>query len=175
MPTGRNVHGFDPFRIPSAFAVADGARQAELVLATHMMAGQPLPETVALVLWGTDNLKSEGGPIAQAMALMGALPRFDSFGRLCGAALMPLEELDRPRIDVMMTLSGIFRDLAAAANPHAGGSRLSLRPPPTSPMTRISSASMHSRTWPNTTAISRQRRSGCSPTPMAPMAPTSTT
>lgn len=111
LPTGRNLHGFDPFRIPSAFAVADGRRQAELVLKTHTDAGHDLPETVALVLWGTDNLKSEGGPIAQAMALLGAAPRFDSFGRLCGAQLLPLDTLGRPRIDVMLTLSGIFRDL----------------------------------------------------------------
>ncbi|WP_421694584.1 magnesium chelatase subunit H [Aestuariivirga sp.] len=111
LPTGRNLHGFDPFRIPSAFAVKDGARQAQLLLDTHVGAGKPLPETVALVLWGTDNLKSEGGPIAQALALLGAAPRFDSFGRLCGASLTPLAELGRPRIDVMLTLSGIFRDL----------------------------------------------------------------
>ena len=64
-----------------------------------------------MVLWGTDNLKNEGGPIAQALALMGAAPRFDSYGRLAGAALMPLAELGRPRIDVVITLSGIFRDL----------------------------------------------------------------
>lgn len=111
LPTGRNLHGFDPFRIPSTFALKDGARQAALLLDTHMAGGKPLPETVALVLWGTDNLKSEGGPIAQALALLGAAPRFDSFGRLCGAALLPLAELGRPRIDVMLTLSGIFRDL----------------------------------------------------------------
>jgi magnesium chelatase subunit H len=111
LPTGRNIHGFDPFRIPSSFAVADGARQAALVLDTHMENGNPLPETVAMVLWGTDNLKSEGGPLAQAMALMGATPRFDSFGRLSGARLMTLNELGRPRVDVMVTLSGIFRDL----------------------------------------------------------------
>jgi magnesium chelatase subunit H len=111
LPTGRNIHGFDPFRIPSAFAVADGARQAALILDTHVQKSGSLPEAIALVLWGTDNLKSEGGPIAQALALMGAAPRFDSFGRLAGARLIPLEELGRPRIDVMMTLSGIFRDL----------------------------------------------------------------
>ena len=64
-----------------------------------------------MVLWGTDNLKTEGGPIAQALALLGAVPRFDSYGRLCGASLLPLEDLDHPRIDVLMTLSGIFRDL----------------------------------------------------------------
>jgi magnesium chelatase subunit H len=70
-----------------------------------------MPRSVALVLWGSDNIKSDGGPISQALALMGAKPRFDGYGRLCGADLIPLEELGRPRIDVVMTLSGIFRDL----------------------------------------------------------------
>ena len=111
LPTGRNLHGFDPFRIPSAYAVRDGARQAQLLLDRHADDGHALPESIALVLWGTDNLKTEGGPIAQALALMGAAPRFDSYGRLAGASLIPLADLGRPRIDVVMTLSGIFRDL----------------------------------------------------------------
>jgi magnesium chelatase subunit H len=111
LPTGRNVHGFDPFRIPSAFALKDGAQQAERLLARHLADGHRLPESIALVLWGTDNLKSGGGPIAQALALIGARPRFDSYGRLSGATLIPLAELGRPRIDVVVTLSGIFRDL----------------------------------------------------------------
>lgn len=111
LPTGRNLHGFDPFRIPSAYAVKDGAAQAERLLAKHIGAGNALPESIAMVLWGTDNLKSEGGPIAQALALMGARPRFDSYGRLAGAELIPLAALGRPRIDVVITLSGIFRDL----------------------------------------------------------------
>ena len=111
LPTGRNLHGFDPFRIPSAYAVSDGARQAARLLAKHMDGGTVFPESIAMVLWGTDNLKSEGGPIAQALALMGARPRFDSYGRLAGAELLPLETLPHPRIDVVITLSGIFRDL----------------------------------------------------------------
>ena len=111
LPTGRNLHGFDPFRLPSAFAVQDGARQADRLLARHAADGNGLPETVAIVLWGTDNLKSEGGPIAQALWLMGTAPRFDSYGRLTGAQLIPLETLGRPRVDVVITLSGIFRDL----------------------------------------------------------------
>ena len=111
LPTGRNLHGFDPYRIPSAFAITDGARQAECVLARHASDGHPFPESVAIVLWGTDNLKSEGAPIGQALALIGARPRFDAYGRLSGATLVALEELGRPRIDVMMTVSGIFRDL----------------------------------------------------------------
>jgi magnesium chelatase subunit H len=111
LPTGRNLHGFDPFRLPSAFAVADGRQQADRLLSRHAADGGCLPESIALVLWGTDNLKSEGGPIGQALALMGAVPRFDTYGRLVGAQLIPLAELGRPRIDVVMTLSGIFRDL----------------------------------------------------------------
>jgi len=111
LPTGRNLHGFDPFRIPSAFAVQDGARQADRLLARYAADGAGLPETVAMVLWGTDNLKTEGGPIAQALWLMGATPRRDSYGRLAGAQLLKLAELGRPRIDVVVTLSGIFRDL----------------------------------------------------------------
>ncbi|MGJ4928907.1 magnesium chelatase subunit H [Bradyrhizobium sp. HKCCYLS2038] len=111
LPTGRNLHGFDPFRIPSAFALKDAERQVARLLARHAGEGHKLPETIALVLWGTDNLKTEGGPIAQALWLMGAAPRHDSYGRLCGAKLIPLEQLGRPRIDVVITLSGIFRDL----------------------------------------------------------------
>jgi magnesium chelatase subunit H len=111
LPTGRNLHGFDPFRLPSAFAVLDGERQAARILERHAQDGNPLPESIALVLWGSDNLKSEGAPIGQALALLGCRPRFDSYGRIAGATLVPLEELGRPRIDVMVTLSGIFRDL----------------------------------------------------------------
>jgi magnesium chelatase subunit H len=111
LPTGRNMRGFDPFRIPSAMAVKDGARQAAQLIARHLDGGNEFPESIALVLWGTDNLKTEGTPIGQALALLGARPRFDAYGRIAGASLIPLGELGRPRIDVMVTLSGIFRDL----------------------------------------------------------------
>lgn len=107
LPTGRNIHAFDPFRMPTQFAMQEGAKQAQKLLEAH----HELPRSVAMVLWGSDNIKSDGGPIAQAMALMGAKPRFDSYGRLSGADLIPLEDLGRPRVDVVMTLSGIFRDL----------------------------------------------------------------
>ena len=111
LPTGRNLHGFDPYRIPSAFAITEGARQSDCVLARYAADGHPFPESVAIVLWGTDNLKTEGVPIGQALALIGAEPRFDTYGRLSGASLVPLQKLGRPRIDVMLTVSGIFRDL----------------------------------------------------------------
>ncbi|GLR47754.1 magnesium chelatase subunit H [Sphingomonas astaxanthinifaciens] len=111
LPTGRNVHGIDPFRLPSAFAVTQGEAAARELIARHGAGTGALPESLAMVLWGTDNLKSEGAQIAQALALIGARPRLDGYGRLAGAELIPLAELGRPRIDVIATLSGIFRDL----------------------------------------------------------------
>ncbi len=111
LPTGRNVYGFDPYRVPSAMAMLEGRARAEGLLQRHVADHGALPETVAVVLWGTDNMKSEGAPLAQVMALMGVAPRFDSVGRLAGARLVPLAQLGRPRVDVVITLSGIFRDL----------------------------------------------------------------
>jgi magnesium chelatase subunit H len=111
LPTGRNLHGLDPFKLPTAFAVRDGQKQAAKLLERYAQDGSGVPESVAMVLWGTDNLKTEGGPMSQALALMGVTPRFDTYGRLAGAELVPLDVLKRPRIDVVITLSGIFRDL----------------------------------------------------------------
>jgi magnesium chelatase subunit H len=111
LPTGRNLHSFDPYRIPSRYALLSGAAQADELVQRYVDDAGTLPETIAIVLWGTDNIKTEGGPIAQALRLLGARPRFDTYGRLAGAELIPLEELARPRIDAIMTLSGIFRDL----------------------------------------------------------------
>ncbi|MEM1113987.1 MAG: magnesium chelatase subunit H [Pseudomonadota bacterium] len=111
LPTGRNLHGFDPYRLPDAFCLKEGERQAQRLLERHAEEGAPPPESVALVLWGTDNLKTGGTPIAQALALLGAQPRHDGYGRLTGARLIPLAQLGRPRIDVIITMSGIFRDL----------------------------------------------------------------
>ena len=111
LPTGRNIFGFDPYKVPSPFAMLDGRARAEMLLQRHVADGQAFPETVAFVLWGTDNMKSEGVPLAEVLALLGAAPRFDAVGRLCGARLIPLEQLGRPRVDVVVTLSGIFRDL----------------------------------------------------------------
>ncbi len=111
LPTGRNLYGFDPYRVPSAFALLEGRARAELLLGRHRDDGHAFPETVAFVLWGTDNMKSEGAPLAEVLALLGAVPRFDAVGRLAGARLVPLAQLGRPRVDVVVTLSGIFRDL----------------------------------------------------------------
>ncbi|WP_373060376.1 magnesium chelatase subunit H [Gemmatimonas sp.] len=111
LPTGRNIYGFDPYRVPSAVAMLEGRVRAEQLLTRYVADHGALPESVAVVLWGTDNMKSEGTPLAQVMSLMGVVPRFDAVGRLTGARLLPLTSLARPRVDVVVTLSGIFRDL----------------------------------------------------------------
>jgi magnesium chelatase subunit H len=111
VPTGRNIHSLDPYTIPSSFAQKAGKTSAEQLLDQYRAESGELPESIALVLWGTDNLKSDGEGIAQALALMGVKAKTDELGKIADVELVPLEELGRPRIDVVMTVSGIFRDL----------------------------------------------------------------
>ena len=73
--------------------------------------GGVYPETIALVLWGTDNIKTYGESLAQVMLMVGVRPKPDALGRVNKLELIPLEELGRPRIDVVVNCSGVFRDL----------------------------------------------------------------
>ena len=111
VPTGRNIHSLDPFSIPSLFAQKQGEASAEELLARYREESGCLPESIALVLWGTDNLKSDGEGVAQVLALVGARPKTDELGKVSDVELIPHKELGRPRIDVVVTVSGIFRDL----------------------------------------------------------------
>ncbi len=113
VPTGRNLHGLDPWRMPSAAAQAAGEACVDELLAGLAAAAGGPPETVAMVLWGTDNIKTEGEGVAQALALLGARVVSDELGKVADVALIPLAELGRPRVDVVCTVSGIFRDLMA--------------------------------------------------------------
>ncbi len=114
VPTGRNIHAFDPFHVPAPAAAAAGMAVANELLERMRAEQGSYPETVAMVLWGTDNIKTEGEGIAQALALIGARAVADELGRITTVELIPLAELGRPRIDVVLTVSGIFRDLFAA-------------------------------------------------------------
>jgi len=111
VPTGRNIHSLDPFSIPTPFAQKAGKRSADALLAEHLRETGTLPESIALILWGTDNLKSDGEGVAQALALLGARAKTDELGKIGDVELIPLDELGRPRIDIVVTVSGIFRDL----------------------------------------------------------------
>ncbi|MBK9710683.1 MAG: magnesium chelatase subunit H [Kouleothrix sp.] len=111
VPTGRNIHGLDPFRVPTPAAQEAGERLMTELLQRLTREQGTLPETIALVLWGTDNLKSDGEGVAQALALLGARVVLDELGKVSDVELLPLAELRRPRVDVVVTVSGIFRDL----------------------------------------------------------------
>ena len=111
VPTGRNIHSLDPYSIPSTFAQKAGQRSAEELLEQYRLETGSLPESIALILWGTDNLKSDGEGVAQALALLGAKVKTDELGKIGDVELIPLDRLGRPRIDIVVTVSGIFRDL----------------------------------------------------------------
>jgi magnesium chelatase subunit H len=111
VPTGRNIHALDPYRVPTPAAMAAGGELVQHMLKRLTHEQGKLPETVAMVLWGTDNLKSDGEGIAQCFALLGVRPVEDELGNIADVALIPLAEVGRPRIDLVITASGIFRDL----------------------------------------------------------------
>jgi len=112
LPTGKNIHALDPQAIPTAAAVKSAELVVDQLLDRHRAEnGGELPETIASVLWGTDNIKTYGESLAQILCLIGAKPVPDSLGRVNKVNLIPLEELGRPRIDVVVTCSGVFRDL----------------------------------------------------------------
>jgi magnesium chelatase subunit H len=111
LPTGRNTHAVNPYLVPSTVAFERARPVAEALLERHVNTTGRYPETIAMVLWGIDNIKTEGEAVAQALWLLGVRPRRDSLNRATDVEVIPLEELGHPRIDVVMTISGIFRDL----------------------------------------------------------------
>jgi len=111
LPTGRNTHAVNPYSVPSQMACARAQHTADALLRRYFDEHGRYPRALALVLWGLDNIKTQGEGVAQALWLLGVRPVRDALNRATEIAVIPLEELSRPRIDVVMTVSGIFRDL----------------------------------------------------------------
>jgi magnesium chelatase subunit H len=111
LPTGRNTHAINPYNIPSPVAYARAKTVANKILGRYQEEHGRYPRAMALVLWGLDNIKTQGEGVAQALWLLGVKPVRDSLNRVTQVEAIPLEVLGRPRIDVVMTISGIFRDL----------------------------------------------------------------
>jgi magnesium chelatase subunit H len=111
LPTGRNTHSINPYSVPSAASFTRSKLVAESLINRFRDERGSYPESLALVLWGLDNIKTQGDGVAQALWLLGVRPVRDSLNRVTEVAEIPLNELARPRIDVVMTVSGIFRDL----------------------------------------------------------------
>jgi magnesium chelatase subunit H len=114
LPTGRNTHAVNPYVVPSPKAVLRAEPIAKALLDRHLKETGSYPESMAMVLWGIDNIKTEGEAVAQALWLLGVTPARDSLNRATDVEVVPLDKLGRPRIDVVMTVSGIFRDLFGA-------------------------------------------------------------
>jgi magnesium chelatase subunit H len=113
LPTGRNTHAVNPYSIPSTAAYARAESVVDSLLQRHHAEHSRYPRAMALVLWGLDNIKTQGEGVAQALWLLGVRPVRDDLNRVTNVEVIPLEKLGRPRIDVVMTVSGIFRDLFA--------------------------------------------------------------
>jgi magnesium chelatase subunit H len=110
LPTGKNMHALDPNSIPTRAAAEVAIIVVDRLLEGLAKQGE-YPESIAFTLWGTDNIKTYGESLAQVLAMVGARPVPDSLGRVNKVELIPLEELGRPRIDVVCNCSGVFRDL----------------------------------------------------------------
>ena len=111
LPTGRNTHAINPYAVPSALAFARAETVVQKLLERYQAEHNRYPRSMALVLWGLDNIKTQGEGVAQALWLLGVRPVADALNRITRVEPIPLEQLGRPRIDVVMTVSGIFRDL----------------------------------------------------------------
>jgi cobaltochelatase CobN len=111
LPTGRNFYSVDPKSIPSALAWDVGRALADRLVERHIAEEGRPPGSVGLVVWGTSAMRTGGDDVAEALALLGVRPRWDSSnGRVVGVELVPLADLGRPRVDVTLRVSGFFRD-----------------------------------------------------------------
>ncbi|NJL11047.1 MAG: protoporphyrin IX magnesium chelatase, partial [Calothrix sp. SM1_7_51] len=110
LPTGRNIHALDPYRMPSPAAYERGREIAQKIIAQSLTESNAYPETVAVMLWGLDAIKTKGESLGILLELVGAEPVKEGTGRIVRYELKPLSEVGHPRIDVLANLSGIFRD-----------------------------------------------------------------
>lgn len=112
LPAGKNLHALDPQSIPTKAAVLSAKTVVDRLLDRQRADNDgAYPETIACVLWGTDNIKTYGESLAQVLWFIGVRPVPDSLGRVNKLELIPLDELGRPRVDVVVNCSGVFRDL----------------------------------------------------------------
>jgi cobaltochelatase CobN len=112
LPTGRNLFAVDPRAVPTRAAHAQGIRLAEELLRRHLQDHGDWPKGLIVDLWGSATMRTAGEEFSMALQLAGVAPRWDAAsGRLTGFEIIPLAALDRPRIDVTLRVSGLFRDV----------------------------------------------------------------
>ena len=112
LPTGRNLTSIDPRSIPTRTASTIGARAAAEVVRRYLQDQGEYPRALVIDLWASASLRTGGDDLAQAFAYLGVQPVWDrNSNRVIGIEVMPLATLDRPRIDVTLRISGLFRDI----------------------------------------------------------------
>ncbi len=112
LPTGRNLFTTDPRAVPTRAAYAQGIRLAEELVRRHLQDEGEWPRALIVDLWGSATMRTAGEEFAMALALLGVKPVWDAGSeRVGGIEVIPIAELDRPRIDVTLRVSGLFRDV----------------------------------------------------------------
>jgi len=111
LPTGRNFYSVDPRAIPSTTAWNVGVSMGDALLERYLKDEGKYPESIGMVVWATDNMRTKGDDVAEILYLMGTKPVWEkTSGRVTGVEIIPLAELNHPRIDVTVRISGLFRD-----------------------------------------------------------------
>ena len=112
LPTGRNLFTTDPRAVPTRAAHAQGVTLAEELVRRHLQDQGDYPRGLVVDLWGSATMRTAGEEFAMALHLLGAKPKWDEgSGRVSGVEILPIAELDRPRLDVTLRVSGLFRDV----------------------------------------------------------------
>jgi cobaltochelatase CobN len=111
LPTGKNFYGFSPAKVPSKAAWEVGKKAAEQMIAEKLKKKGQYPHKVGVVLWATETTRNEGVNESTILYLMGVKPIWDATGRVTGSRIIPGTQLGRPRIDVLINPSGLYRDM----------------------------------------------------------------
>ena len=112
LPTGRNLYTTDPRSVPTRSAHAQGVKLAEELIRRHLQDEGDYPKGLIVDLWGSATMRTAGEEFAMALHLLGVAPKWDDGSeRVSGFDILPLAMLDRPRIDITLRVSGLFRDV----------------------------------------------------------------
>lgn len=112
LPTGRNLYTTDPRAVPTRSAYAQGVELAEELVRRHLQDHGDYPKSLIVDLWGSATMRTAGEEFAMALHLLGVKPKWDKGSeRVSGIEIIPITELERPRLDVTLRVSGLFRDV----------------------------------------------------------------
>jgi cobaltochelatase CobN len=112
LPTGRNLFTTDPRSVPTRSAYAQGVKLAEELVRRHLQEEGDWPKGLIVDLWGSATMRTAGEEFAMALHLLGVKPVWDTGSdRVSGIEIIPITELERPRLDVTLRVSGLFRDV----------------------------------------------------------------